>query len=229
MTSKEIVKKKCIDNNWDFSLFEQYVNMIEEKNKVMNLTGFSGERLWTEGILESLDFMLEITKDLENGTILDIGAGAGFPSIPYILTKPSNKVVIYEPIQKRVNFLNEVISELNLGNYIQVFKQRVEEVKDKNIFDIATARAVASVRSLLMAAFHVVKVKGKMILLKSNLVDQELKDASDVIKQLSVDINYYKFDIPNLDRTNYILEITKKRSTPKQFPYSWKEIKAKSK
>ncbi|WLP85406.1 16S rRNA (guanine(527)-N(7))-methyltransferase RsmG [Mycoplasma seminis] len=225
ISKKQIVADMCKQNNWDFSLFEKYVNLIEEKNKVMNLTGFSGERLWEEGILESLEFMLQITQGLSNGSILDIGAGAGFPSIPYVLTKPNNKVTIYEPIQKRVNFLNEVINALNLQEYVTVYTLRAEDIKEKNIFDIVTARAVADVRSLLMAAFHLVKVNGKMILMKSNKVYDELETAKSILAKLDYELELIPFNKEEINRNNIILSITKKRSTPPQFPYLWKDIK----
>ncbi|MFV8474159.1 16S rRNA (guanine(527)-N(7))-methyltransferase RsmG [Mycoplasma sp. Z407A] len=227
MTKKEKVQQLCNEHGWEFSLFEQYVNLIEEKNKVMNLTGFTGDRLWEEGILESLYFMEEITKGLHNGEILDIGAGAGFPSIPYVLTKPDNHVTIYEPIGKRVNFLNEVISNLNLQDYVTVLKMRSEEQTQKNLFDVVTARAVADVRALLMSSFHLVKVKGNMALLKGIKVHEELKEASEILDKLDYTIDLKEFIKPDVKRDNFILTITKHRSTPKEFPYLWKDIKKK--
>ncbi|MFV8459376.1 16S rRNA (guanine(527)-N(7))-methyltransferase RsmG [Mycoplasma sp. 005V] len=227
MTKKEIVKQLCLKNNWEFDLFDQYVKLIEEKNQVMNLTGFTGERLWEEGILESLYFMEEITKGIHNGEILDIGAGAGFPSIPYVLTKPDNHVTIYEPIGKRVNFLNEVIDKLNLQDYVTVFKIRSEEQKEKNLFDVVTARAVADVRALLMSSFHLVKLKGKMALLKGIKVHEEISDAQDILAKLDYNLELKEFIQPDVERDNFILTITKNRSTPKEFPYLWKDIKKK--
>ncbi|VEU70093.1 16S rRNA (guanine(527)-N(7))-methyltransferase RsmG [Mycoplasmopsis glycophila] len=231
MLKKEIVKQMCVEHSWDFALFEKYADLIEEKNKVMNLTGFSGERLWEEGILESLLFMLEITKDYSNSegfSILDIGAGAGFPSIPFALTKPNVKFTIYEPIQKRVNFLNETVEKLGLQNQVKVFAKRVEEEKEKNLFDIVTARAVSDIRSLLMAGFHTVKLNGKMSLLKSINYQNELKEAQDILDKLKTKIEIMPFDHDFFERHNVIVEIQKLRSTPKEFPYLWKDIKKKT-
>ncbi|QNM93683.1 16S rRNA (guanine(527)-N(7))-methyltransferase RsmG [Mycoplasma sp. Pen4] len=225
MIKKEKVQQMCLTNGWDFKLFEEYVNLIEEYNKVMNLTGFSGERLWEEGILESLVFMLDITNGYENSEILDIGAGAGFPSIPYVLTKPTNKVTIYEPIKKRVNFLNIVIEKLNLRDYVTVFTMRSEEQKEKNLFEIVTARAVADIRALLMSSFHLVKVGGKMALMKGPAYKEELEKATSIFKQLDYVLDVKDFKSEDISRENYIVTITKKRSTPKQFPYLWKDIK----
>ncbi|MFV8470406.1 16S rRNA (guanine(527)-N(7))-methyltransferase RsmG [Mycoplasma sp. VS509_3] len=227
ITKKEKVQQLCNKNGWEFALFVKYVDLIEEKNKVMNLTGFTGDRLWEEGILESLYFMEEITKGLHKGEILDIGAGAGFPSIPYVLTKPDNHVTIYEPIGKRVNFLNEVIDSLKLQDYVTVYKMRSEEQKEKNLFGIVTARAVADVRALLMSSFHLVKVNGNMALLKGIKVHDELKEAGEILSKLDCTIDLKEFINSDVKRDNFILTFTKKRSTPKEFPYLWKDIKKK--
>ncbi|QDF65277.1 16S rRNA (guanine(527)-N(7))-methyltransferase RsmG, partial [Mycoplasma nasistruthionis] len=200
MDSKEIVKELCVRNNWDFDLFQKYVDLIEEKNKVMNLTGFYGERLWNEGILESLLFMQKITEGLTDKTILDIGAGAGFPSIPYVLTKPNNFVVIYEPLQKRVDFLNLVINELNLEKYVQVYKIRSEEEQQKNLYDVVTARAVANINALLMSSFHLVKVGGKLSLLKGVKWKEELDNAEKTLKMLSYELEAQEFNNTYIER-----------------------------
>ncbi|WP_322961790.1 16S rRNA (guanine(527)-N(7))-methyltransferase RsmG [Mycoplasmopsis cynos] len=224
-SKKYELQRLCNENNWDFSLFQKYFDLIEEKNKVMNLTGFSGERLWEEGIFESLIFMLKITENQENKIILDIGAGAGFPSIPYALTRPRNKLVIYEPIQKRVNFLNLVVHELNLNDYVEVIRTRVEEIKEKNLFDIVTARAVASIKELLMSSFHLVKLNGSMLLLKSTKFQEELNQAREILKLLKTKIEIIDMQNDFEHRNNKIIKIKKLRSTPLQFPFSWKEIK----
>lgn len=225
MTNKEIVVNYCKDNNYDFSSLEKYVNFIEEKNKVMNLTGFYDDKLWGEGIYESLMYMEEVCKNQENIEILDIGAGVGFPSIPFVLLNSKNKLTIYEPIQKRVNFLNEVITMFNIKDRVKVIRTRSEEVLEKNIFDLIVARAVADVRSMLMSSFHLLKINGNMSLIKGQNYSSEIENAEDILKKLKYNINVKKLEIKNTDKHNFIVEITKLRSTPKEFPYKWKDIK----
>lgn len=225
MTNKEIVINYCKDNNYDFSSLEKYVNFIEEKNKVMNLTGFYDDKLWGEGIYESLMYMEEVCKNQENIEILDIGAGVGFPSIPFVLLNSKNKLTIYEPIQKRVNFLNEVITMFNIKDRVKVIRNRSEEVLEKNIFDLIVARAVADVRSMLMSSFHLLKINGNMSLIKGQNYSSEIENAEDILKKLKYNINVKKLEIKNTDKHNFIVEITKLRSTPKEFPYKWKDIK----
>lgn len=225
MTNKEIVINYCKDNNYDFSSLEKYVNFIEEKNKVMNLTGFYDDKLWGEGIYESLMYMEEVCKNQENIEILDIGAGVGFPSIPFVLLNSKNKLTIYEPIQKRVNFLNEVITMFNIKDRVKVIRTRSEEVLEKNVFDLIVARAVADVRSMLMSSFHLLKINGNMSLIKGQNYSSEIENAEDILKKLKYNINVKKLEIKNTDKHNFIVEITKLRSTPKEFPYKWKDIK----
>lgn len=225
MTNKEIVINYCKDNNYDFSSLEKYVNFIEEKNKVMNLTGFYDDKLWGEGIYESLMYMEEVCKNQENIEILDIGAGVGFPSIPFVLLNSKNKLTIYEPIQKRINFLNEVITMFNIKDRVKVIRTRSEEVLEKNVFDLIVARAVADVRSMLMSSFHLLKINGNMSLIKGQNYSSEIENAEDILKKLKYNINVKKLEIKNTDKHNFIVEITKLRSTPKEFPYKWKDIK----
>ncbi|QKT05303.1 16S rRNA (guanine(527)-N(7))-methyltransferase RsmG [Mycoplasma sp. OR1901] len=224
-TKKEEIQKMCIENNWEFSLFEKYVDLIEEKNKVINLTGFSNERLWSEGIWESLLYMIEITKGKNNIKILDVGSGVGFPSIPYALTKPNNEITIYEPLLKRVNFLNEVVETLGLQDIVKVYRRRVEEVNDKNIFDIVTARAVASVKGMLMSSFHLVKLNGELNLLKGKNAHEEIENASDIFNKIKYNLEVTDLLDTKENRDNKIVKITKLRSTPNTFPYPWKVIK----
>ncbi|WP_434336940.1 16S rRNA (guanine(527)-N(7))-methyltransferase RsmG [Mesomycoplasma conjunctivae] len=139
---------KLLVGETSFSQLERYVNLIEEKNKVMNLTGFSGEKLWKEGILESiltLNFVQKWTKKKKNFSLVDIGSGVGFPSIPYLIFNPNIDLTIVESLQKRCDFLKLVAKELGLK--FNLVCNRMENVDQK--FDILTARAVTSLDKLI--------------------------------------------------------------------------------
>ncbi|UUD36085.1 16S rRNA (guanine(527)-N(7))-methyltransferase RsmG [Mycoplasmopsis citelli] len=227
MLNRQLTEQLCKQNNWDFEKLSDYVELIEQQNQVMNLTGFSGDKLWEEGIYESLIFMNSIVNQQDN-EILDIGSGVGFPSLPYAIVNQNKKFTIYEPLQKRVNFLNLVIEKLNLQN-VEVLKIRAEEVLHKNLFDIVTARAVGNVATMLMCGFHLVKLNGKMSLIKGQKYQEELLHASGILKQLTTEVNIFQLKQISSDKQNNVVEITKKRSTPKQFPYKWKDIARLSK
>ncbi|MCU9938621.1 class I SAM-dependent methyltransferase [Mycoplasmopsis felis] len=99
--NQKVVYELCLKNNWNYEKLEKYVELIEEKNKVMNLTGFSGDKLWGDGILESLNFMKTIMNDQNHIKFLDIGSGVGFPSLPYFIANPNFELDIFEPLQKK--------------------------------------------------------------------------------------------------------------------------------
>ena len=126
MSFKQITKDH-INNAQIFSNLEKYVTLIEKYNKVMNLTGFSKDRLWEEGIYESLVSLETAFGKNVKGKLLDIGAGAGFPSIPYLINNPNLELTIFEPQKKRLNFLEIVKDTLNLN--VRLVNTRVEEFK----------------------------------------------------------------------------------------------------
>nr|WP_318025495.1 16S rRNA (guanine(527)-N(7))-methyltransferase RsmG [Mesomycoplasma ovipneumoniae] len=134
-----------------FEKLEQYVKLIEFYNQKFNLTGFSGDILWKEGILESIvsmDFIRNLLKKeniSEKPRILDIGAGVGFPSIPYLIFDPKIELTICESMQKRCQFLKKV-SE-TLGIKFNLVCKSVQEIENDN-FDLVTARAVANLEKL---------------------------------------------------------------------------------
>ncbi|WP_404924336.1 16S rRNA (guanine(527)-N(7))-methyltransferase RsmG [Mesomycoplasma hyopneumoniae] len=134
----------------DFENLEKYVNLIEFSNKNFNLTAFSGDILWKEGIFESIftmNFIVGLVNNKENKKlkILDIGAGSGFPSIPFLITNPEIKLTISESMQKRCQFLKDVSEKLDLK--FNLICKPVQEI-DPQKFDIITARAVANLEKL---------------------------------------------------------------------------------
>ena len=218
MKFKSLVKD-LIQNKDLFAKMEQYVDMIEEKNKVMNLTGFSGDRLWQEGIYESL-IALETKIPNQDIKLLDIGAGAGFPSIPFVIANPKVHLTIFEPKQKRVKFLQEVINQLKLNVSIKIL--RVEESKTKNHFDFITARAVAPLKALIEASHHVGKNDAHYVWLKGPSYQEEIDNASKIIKKLKLEINVIPLNYES--KNIVIIHYTKSSPTPDGIPRKWAQI-----
>ncbi len=183
MTFKEKTKLH-INNEEKFTKLCKYVEIIEKTNKYMNLTGFSDDKLWEEGIYESVIALETGIKNSDGKLLLDIGAGAGFPSIPYAIAHPEIEVVIYEPIGKRAIFLNRVSDELNLK--IEVQKIRVEDSQEIERFDIITARAVIKFKYLLEASHHIGKVGASFIFIKGPKAFAEIEEATEVTKIFGV-------------------------------------------
>lgn len=217
----KLATKKYIDNFEIFKKLEKYVEMIEEKNKVMNLTGFSGDRLWKEGIFESIMCMDAIVPT-EAKEILDIGAGAGFPSIPYAIAHPEKRITIIEPLQKRVTFLKEVVEVLGLNVILVV--DRAEDSKLKEKFDCITARAVAPLKVLIEISHHLGKVGSKFTWIKGPGVQDELLDATQISEKLEVHPRIKKIEFLGNDKEINVVEYTKEDKTPSGYPRKWAQI-----
>lgn len=196
---------------------KRYQTMIEEKNKAMNLTGFSGKRLWEEGIYESIKSLSGFNI---NGTLLDIGAGAGFPSVPFLIENNNINLTIIEPLQKRVRFLKDVREKLNLN--IEFITKRAEEVKDIKA-DFITARAVAPLFKLIEISFDLGKVNSEFIFIKGPNIDNEIEDAKKIIDKLSISYEVVKKKIGN--KSVNIFHYKKTIETPNCIPRNWAQIK----
>ena len=213
---KLLVSKKAFEN------LCKYVNLIEQKNKVVNLTGFSGDNLWKEGIYESIFLLNHLISQKSNLKILDIGSGVGFPLVPYLIANPSNQATIYEPMQKRASFLNEIKKVLKLN--LNVKRIRSEEATENESFDFITARAVAPFKILAEISHHLLKINGTFIFLKGPKAKEEIKEASWIINQLKIKPKVKQ--IKTMQKESLIITYVKEDQTPVNFPRKWKKIKS---
>lgn len=219
---KQNVKEKVSDDV--FQKLSKYVHLVLEYNKLMNLTGFDEDRIWKEGIYQSIFLLDNQIKNDEYFKMLDIGAGAGFPSIPYLIYKENNfELTIVEPIKKRTNFLNIVKKELNLN--VEIINERVETFKKVNYFDFICARAVAELRILIEISIQLGKIGSKYIWLKSNDVFEELKKIQWIISKAKIEnINVETINI-NDQKTHIIVSYYKTNNASSDLPRSWNIIK----
>lgn len=222
--TKEFVLK--VANEKAFANLETYVNMIEEKNKVMNLTGFTGDRLWKEGIFESIISLYQFLGNPGSKKLLDIGAGAGFPSVPFKIVFPEVNLTIIEPLNKRIIFLEEVFKELGLD--VKLLIARAEEVKNQT-FDLITARAVAPLKVLLEISSQLGEINTHYVFLKGPSVFEEVEAAKSIIAKLKIDGIIKKIENDELDREAYVFEYKKQFETPNGFPRQWAKIMAENK
>ena len=189
----------------------KFYEMVVETNEKFNLTAI------TEHILDSF---LQMEFLPQNASVIDVGAGAGFPSIPLKILRPDLKVTMLDSLNKRVNFLNEVIATLNLKN-ITAVHSRAEDyaLKNREVFDIAIARAVASLVTLSEYCLPFVKVGGNFIALKGSSLTEELKEATYAITLLGgTQKDIQKIYVKQIDamRENVIIE--KIKPTDKKYP-----------
>ncbi len=200
--------------------FYNYMNLLIEWNKKVNLTAITEP---DEIILKHFVDSLTISKYISDGTkVVDVGTGAGFPGIPLKIVRQDVDITLLDSLQKRINFLDEVINELDLEK-ITTIHSRVEDFgKDKKYrekFDIATSRAVANLSTLSEYLLPLVKVGGKVISMKGSLIQEELENSKNAIKILGGQIEKVdEFDLPNSDISRNIVLIDKIKNTPNRYP-----------
>lgn len=200
--------------------FYDFMNLLIEKNKVMNLTGITEPK---EVILKHFIDSLTVLKYInENDNIIDVGTGAGFPGIPLKIAENSLEITLLDSLNKRINFLNEVIEKINL-NKVKTIHGRAEDFgqdfKYREKYDVAVSRAVAPLNVLLEYMLPFVKVGGKCICMKGSNCDEEIENSRKAIEILGGKIEEIKkFNLPNSDNNRTIFIIKKVQKMSRQYP-----------
>ncbi len=200
--------------------FQKYKDLLLEWNNKINLTAITEEN---EIILKHFIDSCTILKYIEdNQKIIDIGTGAGFPGIPLKIMNKSLEITLVDSLNKRVNFLNEVINELELEN-IEGIHARAEDLgRDNNYrekYDVATSRAVANLSTLLEYLMPFVKVNGICICMKGPNIEEELNEAKKAINELSGKLEgVYNFKLPNSDIERNIIIVRKVDKIKLKYP-----------
>lgn len=206
--------------------FFKYKDLLIETNKHLNLTAITDDY---EVIEKHFIDSLTITKYLtENSTLIDVGTGAGFPGLPVKIYREDIKITLLDSLNKRLNFLNNVINELELKD-VNTIHGRAEDLAHnleyREKFDFVTARAVANLATLSELCIPFLKAGGKFICMKSN-VEEEIKNAKNAINVLGGKITTVdKFYLPKLDNGNSnesvertIIIIEKIKNTANKYP-----------
>lgn len=199
-----------------------YYESLIEKNKVMNLTAITEyEEVIHKHFLDSVSLVLApVFKG--KGTLIDVGTGAGFPGIPLKIVFPELKIVLLDSLNKRVNFLNEVIEELGLTG-IEAVHGRAEDAgrnpQYREKFDFCVSRAVANLATLSEYTMPFVKPGGYFIPYKSGKAEEEIKEAGNAVKLLSGKIeDTVSFTIPDTDMERALILIKKTAPIHKKYP-----------
>lgn len=202
--------------------FEKYYELLIEWNEKINLTAITDEK--EAALKHFVDSVKAIDCNLffEGAKIIDVGTGAGFPGLPLKIFRPDLNVTLMDSLNKRINFLNEVISSLNLSG-VEAIHSRAEEMgrdkKHREKYDICVSRAVANLASLTELCMPFVKKGGYFISLKGPKAKEELEDAKKAIELLGgefVEIKNYAIDETDLDHNLVIIK--KIKETEKRFP-----------
>ncbi|GHH98119.1 16S rRNA (guanine(527)-N(7))-methyltransferase RsmG [Neobacillus kokaensis] len=202
--------------------FEKYYETLVEWNEKMNLTAITDkEDVYLKHFYDSITagFYFDFTKPLR---LADVGAGAGFPSIPLKIVFPEIEVTIVDSLNKRISFLNHLANVLGLEK-VQFVHDRAETFgvnpKYRESFDVVTARAVARMSVLSELCLPLVKVGGHFLALKAANAEEELTAGKKAIATLGGKVESMStFILPIEESERNILIIKKEKQTPKKYP-----------
>lgn len=215
-------KENLAFNEETYNKFIVYKELIKEWNQKINLTAITeDEEIIKKHFIDSIK-IFEFPYVKKAKSVIDIGTGGGFPGIPMKIVNPESKMVLLDSLNKRINFLNLVIKELNLSN-IETIHGRAEDFAQddeyREKFDLAVSRAVANTTVLLELCLPYVKVGGYFVALKGPAIDEEIKDAANALKVLGGKIEeIIEVNITGSDLKHNLLVVKKIKGTPNKYP-----------
>lgn len=202
--------------------FNLYFKTLVEWNEKMNLTAITDEEeVYLKHFYDSItaSFYFDFSKPFR---LCDVGAGAGFPSIPLKIVYPHIEVTIVDSLNKRISFLNHLAKELNLEN-VHFIHDRAETFgvnpEYRESFDVVTARAVARMSVLSELCLPLVKTGGYFIAMKAANAKEELSVGQKAITTLGGKVEeIFTFTLPIEESERNITVIKKEKQTPKKYP-----------
>ena len=210
-------------NEKQMAQYARYYELLVEWNEKINLTAITErDEVYLKHFYDSITLGLH-TGVLEGEiTLCDVGAGAGFPSIPLKIAFPNIKVTIVDSLNKRINFLELLFKELGLEG-VRCYHDRAEtfgqNAEHRATYDIVTARAVARMSVLSELCVPLVKKGGYFVAMKAASSQEELDDAKAAIATLGGKVGEdYAFELPKEEGERHIILIKKAKETPKKYP-----------
>ena len=202
--------------------YERYFELLVEWNEKINLTAITEkDEVYLKHFYDSIAPILQGLIENQPIRLLDIGAGAGFPSLPMKILFPELDVTIIDSLNKRINFLHLLAEELGLSG-VHFYHGRAEDfAQDKAFraqFDLVTARAVARMQVLSELTIPYLKVGGRLLALKASNAPEELEEAKNALNLLFSNVeDNLQYELPNGD-PRYITVVEKQRAPPTQSP-----------
>lgn len=192
----------------DFTDYKKY--FLEENSKLNLISKKEEQYLFEKHIYDSLGIKLFFEKyNFIPKTLLDIGTGGGFPSVPIAIEYPEISVTGIDSIQKKINAVQSIKNSLNIQN-LNLIRGRVEELKNSS-FDVITSRAVAKIETLIKYAYPLLKKDGYIILYKSKTAEDEITEAINLIRKLHLKIKpIIEYTLPLEETYNRCLVILQK-------------------
>lgn len=224
---EQFFKQLLIKNNIELTdeqldQFSRYFELLVEWNEKVNLTAITEKNeVYLKHFYDSItpSFFFDFSKVK---SICDVGAGAGFPSLPIKICYPHLHVTIIDSLKKRISFLEQLITQLNLTNVELVHARAEDAGKNKNYresFDVVTARAVANMAVLSEYCLPLSRIEGTFIALKGANAEEELLSATNAISLLGGEVSKYEtFFLPQEESERAIIFVKKLKKTPKKYP-----------
>ena len=209
--------------------FDVYLTYLLEENSKYNLTAIKEkEDVFYKHFLDSV---LPYQTFSENAKVIDIGTGAGFPSIPLAILRTDLQFTLVDSVEKKTKFVKSLSEKLGLNN-ISVIHARCEDLAKmpeyRGNFDYSIARAVAPLSSLLEYCVPFIKVGGKFIAYKGTNYNQELENSKNAIKLLKVhEVQTLKYDITEIETVRYCIIFDKVAQTDKKYPRNQNKVRLK--
>lgn len=233
----ELLQKAC--SEMDLSITEEmqnkfliYKDLLLEWNKKVNLTAIISEpEVILKHFADSLTLLTLKELDSKDLKIIDVGTGAGFPSVPIKILRDDFTLTLVDSLNKRVSFLNELTQELSLTK-VECIHSRAEDLgKNENYrekYNICVSRAVSNMSTLVEYCLPFVEVGGKFIALKGNSVKEEISTANKAIMELGGEVTDIKpIKIPFTDIEHMLVIISKLYATPRAYPRKANQIQKK--
>lgn len=197
--------------------FETYFEELVSYNEKVNLTAITEKHdVFTKHFLDSI---LSIDAISEGAKIVDVGTGAGFPSLPIKIVRPDVDITMVDSLNKRVNFLNYICEKLKIKSTNVHARAEDFAKNNREVFDVAVARAVAKLNTLLEYLLPLVKVGGIVIAYKASNVGEEFAEAENAMEILGGKVlKSIRFDLPNSYGERHLVIIQKIKPTPKEYP-----------
>ena len=203
-----------------------FADLLVETNKITNLTAITDDK---GIILKHFIDCAALSEHMDtNARLIDVGCGAGFPSIPLAIIRPDLSITALDSTGKKIDFVKSVATKLGLSNLNAVCARAEDFAADnRELFDVSTSRAVARLNVLSEISLPLVKVGGRFVAMKSNKGAEEFAEAAAGIKKLGATLETFvdkafSFDGESINREFYIF--TKTHPTPKEFPRKYSQI-----
>lgn len=202
--------------------FDQYYHMLISWNERMNLTAITNKKdVYLKHFYDSVTVAFHRNFDKEL-SLIDVGAGAGFPSLPLKICFPQLQVAIVDSLNKRITFLHALSDELQLKD-VSFYHDRAEDFANKKehreSYDIAISRAVARLPVLAELCLPLVSTQGQFIAMKGAGALEELKSSSKAFQLLGGKLaEKHDFLLPIEESERSIIVVNKEKPTPKKYP-----------